>query len=158
VKDEIGFLSEWVAYYEMHGFNKIIIYDNNSTSSYEELAPWISTGFITIKVEWPGGLYHAKMKYGERMRSQVAAQIDCRKIAVKMGFEIYLAVDIDEYYVPEDGESSVIDDLERWFETTTRGIAGIPRENFPSVPHILEPINLLTIEAYQTRYFYLYFL
>ena len=49
VKDEQGFMSEWVAYYELHGFNHIAIYDDNSTFGFEELIPWINTGFVTIK-------------------------------------------------------------------------------------------------------------
>ena len=45
VKDEEGFLSEWTAFYEMQGFDHIIFYDNNSTSSFAELDPWVASGF-----------------------------------------------------------------------------------------------------------------
>jgi hypothetical protein len=49
VKDEVGFLSEWVAFYEMQGFNHVILYDNNSTLPINEVQPWIDTGFVTIR-------------------------------------------------------------------------------------------------------------
>jgi hypothetical protein len=52
IKDEIGFLSEFVAFYEMMGFNEVVFYDNNSTSSTAELKPWIDTGFVTIVQDW----------------------------------------------------------------------------------------------------------
>ena len=52
IKNEIGFLSEWTAYYEMQGFDHIIFYDNNSTSSLSELDPWVATGFVTIIKDW----------------------------------------------------------------------------------------------------------
>ena len=52
VKDETGFLSEWIAYYEMQGFNHVIIYDNNSTLPNDEVQPWIDRGFVTIKTDW----------------------------------------------------------------------------------------------------------
>jgi hypothetical protein len=49
VKDEVGFLSEWIAFYEMQGFNHVILYDNNSTLPINEVQPWIDTGFVTIR-------------------------------------------------------------------------------------------------------------
>ena len=52
VKDETGFLSEWVAFHEMQGFNHIILYDNNSTLPLTEVQPWIERGFLTIKRDW----------------------------------------------------------------------------------------------------------
>lgn len=44
IKDETGFLSEWTAYYQAQGFDKIIYFDNNSTSPLDELDPWIKSG------------------------------------------------------------------------------------------------------------------
>lgn len=49
VKDEVGFLSEWIAFYEMQGFNHVILYDNNSTLPMNEVQPWVDTGFVTIR-------------------------------------------------------------------------------------------------------------
>jgi hypothetical protein len=44
VKDEKGFLSEWVAFYEVQGFEKFIFYDNNSTEDFNELNHGLWTG------------------------------------------------------------------------------------------------------------------
>jgi len=52
VRDEEGFLAEWVAFYEMQGFSTIIVYDDNSTQSFAELEPWIKSGFVRIEREW----------------------------------------------------------------------------------------------------------
>ena len=49
IRDEEGFLSEWVAYYQVHGFSHIMIFDDGSNDDFrEELAPWIKTGFVSI--------------------------------------------------------------------------------------------------------------
>ena len=49
-KDEEGFLTEFVAYYKIHGFDHIILWNHGSTDNWhEELLPWISTGFVEVK-------------------------------------------------------------------------------------------------------------
>ena len=153
VKDEIGFLSEWVAYYEMQGFNHVIFYDNNSTTSFAELDPWIKDGFVTIRRDWYSykemGLI--KKKYDRMMAIKFAAEIECKERAVKMGYEIFVSVDLDEYLMPSSPDVLVIDELVEWFNKTTRGMVLLPKLQFPATPHILEPVNLLTIEAYQSR-------
>jgi hypothetical protein len=45
----------------------------------------------------------------------------------------------------------IIYQLHRWMSTTGRHSYCIDKLNFQQSPHTLEPINLLTIEAYQTR-------
>jgi len=60
VKDETGFLSEWVAYYEMQGFNHVILYDNNSTLPLTEVQPWVATGFVSIRRDWWRGKTRCK--------------------------------------------------------------------------------------------------
>jgi hypothetical protein len=155
VKDEIGFLSEWVGYYEMQGFNKIIIYDHNSSSPLDELQPWIDTGFVTIKREWyvnHTSYLTSGSKFKKVMAIKMIAEIDCKQAAVDAGIEIFVSVDLDEYLIPSSSKITVMDDLADWFEKTTRGYALLDKFNFPAAPHILEPINLLTIEAYQSHY------
>ena len=49
IKDEQGFLSEFAAYYVLHGFDHIIFYDNNSSQNLDELDPWIKKGIVTVK-------------------------------------------------------------------------------------------------------------
>lgn len=49
-KDEEGFLSEFVAYYQMHGIDHIRFYDHDSTDhSLDELQPWIKSGFVSVE-------------------------------------------------------------------------------------------------------------
>ena len=49
-KDEEGFLSEFVAYYQMHGIDHIRFFDHNSTDdSLVELQPWIQSGFVSVE-------------------------------------------------------------------------------------------------------------
>ena len=51
IRDEEGFLSEWVAYYQMHGFSHIILFDDGSTdNSFQEVNPWINSGFVSIRL------------------------------------------------------------------------------------------------------------
>lgn len=155
VKDEVGFLSEWVAYYELQGFTKIIIFDHNSTSSLAELDPWIKDGFVEIVHEkwWnePWLFRNKRNKFKDIMHIKYASEIICKQRAVDLGYEIFASLDIDEYLLPRDGNLTVIDDLKRLFLSTGRSVIPMNKYNFNSVPHILEPINLLTIEAYQTR-------
>ena len=78
--------------------------------------------------------------------------IDCKLQGILQGYSVYLGVDVDEYAVSQNSEVMLIDDLISWFNYTTNRVAFLKRFNFPSTPHILEPVNLLTIEAYQMRY------
>ena len=49
-KNEEGYLAEFVAYYKIHGFDHIILWDHSSTDNFrEELLPWTSTGFVEIR-------------------------------------------------------------------------------------------------------------
>lgn len=49
-KDEEGFLSEFVAYYQLHGIDHIRFYDHDSTDhSLTELQPWIQSGFVSVQ-------------------------------------------------------------------------------------------------------------
>ena len=57
IKDEEGFLSEFVAFYIVQGVEYLIFYDDNSTDhSLEELQPWVEAGYATIKkaATWDG--------------------------------------------------------------------------------------------------------
>eukprot|EP01041_Mallomonas_annulata_P000112 gene112-165_t len=159
VKDEEGFLSEWTAYYEMQGFNHIIFYDNNSTLSFAEINPWIQSGFVSIRRNWWINDKMAtamitgtsKKTFNGMMRIKLLAEADCKKFAVENGYQIFLSVDMDEYIFPTNPATTVMDELVNWFQITTRGVAPMVKINFPPIPHFLEPIHLLTIEAYQTR-------
>lgn len=52
-RDEEGFLSEWVAYYQMHGVDHVMLFDDGSVDrSLEEVKPWIDTGFVSVRTNW----------------------------------------------------------------------------------------------------------
>jgi hypothetical protein len=157
IRDEEGFLSEWVAYYQMHGFDHIMIHDDGSTDNgLAELKPWIDSGFVTIKSNWTSESIHIAPAFGKNefkrmMTTKALLEVYCKLEAVKWGYSYFVSLDIDEYMIPKNPAVTIVDELHNWFEKTKRSIYCIGKLNFQSTPHILEPVNLLTIEAYQTR-------
>jgi hypothetical protein len=117
------------------------------------LDPWIKDGFVTIRRDWfsPKETDKIKNTYFRMMAIKMAAEVECKERAVAMGYEIFISVDLDEYVMPSRSDTLLIDELADWFNKTTRGIASLTKLQFPATPHMLEPVNLLTIEAYQTR-------
>jgi len=92
-----------------------------------------------------------KKKYYDMMSVKLLAEDDCKEAAVKMGIEIFVSVDLDEYLMPSTNDMTVMDELAQKFNKSKRGFMQLDKLQFPPVPHIQEPISLLTIEAYQTR-------
>ena len=162
VKDEEVFLSEWVAYYELHGFSHIIIYDDNSTQSFAELKPWIDSGFVSIKREWWKSMQfqlhvdEAKFYNSTKPTDMLntLSTIDCKKSALLMGIDLHVAVDIDEYIIPNSPFNTVMDELTHWITAMQKTLIYLHKYNFSPASHFHEPINLLTIEAYQSRHPY----
>lgn len=156
VKDEIGFLSEWVAFYELQGFDHVIVFDNNSTTSLDELTPWIQSGYVEIVRDWwqhEWRLFrNKKNKFKDMMRAKLLSEMQCKRRAVDMGYEVFVSLDLDEYLFPSSNTSTVMDELSIWFNQTTRGSLQLSKLQFNPVPHFLEPVNLLTIEAFHVRY------
>lgn len=156
VKNEEGFLSEWVAYYEVQGFDKIVIFDNNSTTTFAELDPWIKTGFVEM-VKSPWWTQHtwlfrkANRKFLDMMHVKYLSEVMCKQRGVELGMDVFVSIDIDEYVLPRRDNITLMDDFYDWFTKTKRGVVPLDKLNYNSIPHILEPINLLTIEAYSTR-------
>jgi hypothetical protein len=66
IRNEEGFLAEWIGFYQMHGFDHIVLFDHDSSDQYrKEIQPWLNTGFVTVYTynEWPAMLgYHPKTK------------------------------------------------------------------------------------------------
>lgn len=156
VKDEVGFLSEWAAFYEMQGFDKVVFYDNNSTTPMNELNPWNATGFVEIVRDWwaasSNWLFKKKRnKFSDMMHVKFLAEVDCKQRAAAEGYDVFMSVDLDEYVFPMVDSRTLMDDLQEWFSSTTRGVMALHKLQFNPVPHFLEPVNLLTIEAFQLR-------
>jgi hypothetical protein len=97
IKDEVGFLSEWTAFYEMMGFNRIIFFDNNSTTSLAELDPWVKSGFAEIVTNWwDPPIFDAssgssspsffskdtRKRYNDMMKLKYLSEVYCKKRAV----------------------------------------------------------------------------
>ena len=157
IKDEVGFLSEWVAYYQVHGFDHIMIFDDQSTDGgLHELQPWIASGFVSVVTNWTTdslNLSPAFMKneFKKNMAIKALLEAQCKLKALQWGYDLEVSLDLDEYIIPDREGETVVDELIRWMNATGRSAYCMTKLNFPSTPHILEPVNLLTIEAYQTR-------
>lgn len=156
-RDEQGFLSEWVAYYHMHGFDHFVFNDDQSTDNgLDELKPWVDLGMITVVKNWTAESLNVswafrKNEFKKAMTVKALLESNCKRLAISWGYKYYISLDIDEYLIPyRDGET-IVDELEYWAKETGRTVYCIHKNNFQSTPHILEPVNLLTIEAYQSR-------
>jgi len=157
VKDEEGFLSEWVAFYEMQGFDHIVFFDNNSTSSFAEIQPWIDRGFVEIITNWWSSdaedklIKKKKRNFNDMMHLKYLSEVKCKEIGVALGYDVFVSLDMDEYVFPTDPNLTAMDELAYWFNDTQRRSMMIPKYNFNPSPHFLEPVNLLMIEAYFVR-------
>ena len=160
IRDESGFLSEWIAYYEMQGFDHVRIYDHKSRETYDdEIRPWLASGFVSVvtnfTIESLGGSIApkdaAKNKWRTGITLKALAEMNCKEWGSERGFNYFMSVDLDEYAVSSRADESVVDALERFFSVSNRSYFGVIKRNFIASPHILEPVNLLTIEAYQVK-------
>ena len=189
-KDEEGFLAEFVAFYKIHGFDHIILWDHNSADNFkQELLPWTATGFVEIRnvnilFEHPNVKYAKGGKYWQIIAMKKQIERENWLWGIKNGYDFYLTADVDEYvlpmfdnypqmttqmmsydtgYIQENAAIPLItiaDAVESIFtlsNTDKRLKRGrkmyipIPKYNYNANPHVLEPVDLLTIEAYQTR-------
>ena len=167
-RDEEGFISEFLAYYQLHGLHHVRLYNDGSTdNSLAELQPWVRSGFVSVVEnftevfsdvlkqeeqdestwEW----YIKTLNYGDRIAKQYYALNDCKDYAIKNDYDYLFVVDIDEYIIPKSPGVSLMDVVVQQSQNTSNLVFNIFRVNFASTPHILEPIELLTIEAYPYR-------
>lgn len=126
-----------------------------------EVKPWIDAGYVTVIANWTatGNHMHSlnisdhflRNEFKKNMAIKAVLETSCKLWAIKEGFDFHISLDIDEYIMPTAPGVTVVDDLVRWHNETGRGVYCIEKLNFQSAPHILEPVNLLQIEAYQTR-------
>ncbi len=164
IRDEEGFLAEWIAYHQMHGFDHIMIFDDGSSDSYRnEIAPWLDSGFVSLKGNWTMDSIQispafTKNEFKRRMTTKQLLERECKKQALEWGYKYFVSLDIDEFIVVHDLPSSegypisVVDSMHNFFtQSNGKGLLFLEKFNFASVPHIQEPVNLLTIEAYQSR-------
>jgi hypothetical protein len=164
IRDEEGFLAEFIAYHQVHGFDHIMIFDDGSIDGYrDEIAPWVNSGFVSVKGNWtvesldvhPNFL---RNEFKKRMTTKQLLERQCKMQAVEWGYKYFVSIDIDEYIVVRDIPEhkgypmSAVDAIDTYFQQSQgRGTLFLEKHNFASIPHIQEPVNLLQIEAYQTR-------
>jgi len=159
-RDEEGFLAEFVAYYQMHGIDHVLLFDHGTTDrSFEELKPWLASGFVTILSnitemieDMPYRLsIKKKGEFEYLMQGKAHLEKHCKEWGQANGYSYFFSVDIDEYLMPVDKGVTLMDAFHDYVTSTGRSILDIPKLNFQSTPHTLEPVDLLTIEAYQVR-------
>jgi hypothetical protein len=157
IKDEIGFLAEWTAFYEMMGFDHVIYFDHNSTSSLAELDPWVKTGFVEIVSNWwvhelKFGLFkNPKRRFFDMMRVKYLSEVICKQKGIELGYDVFLSADLDEFLFPSRNDWTTMDEMAEWFQDTQRRVMPLDKMNFNPTPHFLEPVNLLVIEAFVLR-------
>lgn len=141
----------------MHGFDHIMLFNDGSTdNSLEELQPWIKSGFVTVKANWTVESLNVhpafiKNDFKKAMTIKALLERECKLQAIKWGYSYFVSLDIDEYLLPHKTGVTIVDELHRWFNETGRSVYCIEKLNFQQTPHTLEPVNLLTIEAFHTR-------
>eukprot|EP00605_Chrysophyceae_sp_TOSAG23-4_P000040 GSChrysophyteH1.ASY1.ANO1.42.1 assembled CDS len=157
IRNEEGFLAEWIAYYQMHGFDHIMLFDDGSTDSFaEEIEPWVSAGIVSVRSNWtmeslqiaPG---FTRNEFKRRMTTKQLLERVCKKQAQEWGYRYFVSLDLDEFIVVKVTPVSIVDSIHDWFQQSGKAAFLIEKYNFASVPHLLEPVNLLQIEAYQSR-------
>jgi len=156
-KNEEGFLAEFVSFYKVLGVSHVMLFDHHSSdNSSFEIAHWVSTGFASV-VSVDMLLTDINMtasNSSDIIRSVLRKRQEsyCISWAMRRGFDYFISVDVNEYIFPMKSKLSLPAAADQCFKRNNRLIMFIPKFSFNSAPHILEPIDLLTIEAYQTRY------
>ena len=114
VKDEAGFISEFMAYYVVHGFSHIIFYDDKSSDGgLKELDPWIERGYASIRKDWEG--YYGPEKattWGKQMSQKKMMERDCKMHLHHIGMDYHISVDVDEYEMPVHPGVTLVDALD----------------------------------------------
>jgi hypothetical protein len=168
-RDEEGFLSEFVAYYQLHGLNHIRFYDDGSIdNSLVELAPWITSGFVSVVANASRLLSEIMTKKNEKNKKwskmlqktglrntiQRVSESDCKQYAMRYNYDFYFSLDVDEYMLPAAEGVTLMDAVSKTSDITAQSIYSISKYSFAATPHLLEPVNMLTIEAYKVRMLY----
>ena len=121
IRDEEGFLSEWVAYYQMHGFDHIFLYNDGSIdNSLVELKPWIDIGFVTVKSNFSADTLNVHPGFRNQafklaMATKALLETDCKLEALRLGYDYQMSLDLDEYVIPFAAGVTVVDEVRKFF-------------------------------------------
>lgn len=158
-RDEEGFLSEFVSFYRVLGVHHMLLFDHFSIdNSTAEIKPWVEAGFVTVQsaqvlLDNNIEINNKTSTYWRVMALKKRQERMCMQWGLTHGYKYHITVDIDEYLFPIDETVSLPDAIDEWFHSFPKlSVMYISKYNFNPSPHLLEPIDLLTIEAYQTRY------
>lgn len=127
IRDEEGFLTEWIAFYRLMGFDHIMFFDDRSTDqTLQELQPWIDIGYVSIRSNWSLeniGLSpnYAKNHFSAMMAAKSLLETECKLQAIDWGYHYFMSLDLDEYMFPLHHSSmTVIDELHELFLNHTQ--------------------------------------
>lgn len=115
IKDEEGFLSEWVAYYQMQGFDHIVFFDDSSIDDgLVELQPWIESGFVSVRSNFSADTVNLRSDLKNKafktsMGLKALLETECKLEAIKLGYDYYFSLDLDEFVVPRQPGITVVD-------------------------------------------------
>jgi hypothetical protein len=157
IRDEEGFLTEWIAFYKLMGFDHIMFFDDGSTDkTLEEIQPWVDIGFVSVRSNWSldnVGLspQWTKNHFLAVMAVKSLLETECKLQAIEWGYHYFMSLDLDEYMFPLLPSVTVVDQLHELLSNTERNSYCLDKYAFPGTLHLLEPVDLLTIEAYQSR-------
>lgn len=141
----------------MHGFDHIMLFNDSSIdNSHVEIQPWLDSKFVSVVSGWTAKSLNVhqhmlKTAFGKNMAIKRLLERMCKLKAIELKYDYFLSVDLDEYVLPIAPEDTVVDAMDSWFIKTGANMYCLTKLNFQQTPHTLEPVNLLTIEAYQTR-------
>lgn len=130
-KNEEDYIKEWVAFHKVVGFDKIILYDNDSTDSMvEEIKPFVEDGYV-IYNEIHG------------TKQQLNAYNDALKKYGKL-FKYLAFIDCDEFLFPVEPHETVLSVIEKTMKKDWRaGGICVNWAMFGSSGHETKPEGLL---------------
>ena len=144
-RDEQGFLAEWIAYYKLHGFDHIMLFDDGSADGYrDEVLPWVTSGFVSVRGNWTMDSLEmnpaaAKGEFKRAMTTKALLERECKLQAQAWNYTYFVSLDIDEYLIVNDEPDqagyplSIVDALDRWYTAADgRGMLCIDKNNFAS--------------------------
>jgi len=109
MKDERQYIAEWVAYYQILGFDNIVIYCNDSTDGSEQLLLKLKEYGVLEFYDWPSG---------DHFSPQMSAYLDAIS---KCETDWIMFVDADEFLVLK--QHSNVNDFLNSFKSEVSGIA-----------------------------------
>lgn len=113
-KNEAPWLKEWIEYHKSIGVTKFYLYNNDSSDSHlEVLKPYVSDGSVEV-FDWSSSdPSHAIYGYDDYIwvPFQYGAYNDCLKNKVNNTCLWLAIIDIDEFVVPMEGASSLLNYL-----------------------------------------------